>query len=630
MIVYEATKSEFITDVFMDNLVDNIMRNFKEKIGKINRSEIRAWDNSMQFMYRVLNDHEIPADAGVAIEFKVPHTSKRVDFIITGSDAGRKESVVIIELKQWESVEKVEGKEAIVRTVLNRSYVDTPHPSYQAWSYATLIENYNETVQQERIGLFPCAYLHNYLKTDEDPLTDPIYSYYIEKAPVFIKGDAQKLRDFIKRYIKYGDQKAVLYKIDKGKIRPSKSLQDALTGMLKGNPEFVMIDDQKVVFEDAVDLAKKAQRTGQKQVLIVEGGPGTGKSVLAVNLLVRLTQEGLVAQYVSKNAAPRHAYAAKLKGDFRKGAIDNLFKGSGSYVDAPRNEFDALIVDEAHRLNEKSGLFQNLGENQIKEIMAASRFSVFFIDERQRVTLKDIGSVDLIMKFAAEEGAEVTRRALSSQFRCDGSDGYMAWVDDVLQIRETANRDALGVDYDIRVFSNPHEMKDLIVKLNKRNNKSRIVAGYCWDWNRDKRNDPEYHDIFIPEHQFGMSWNLGNTSTWAIDEHSVKQAGCIHTCQGLEFEYVGVIIGDDLVFRDGEVKTDYTKRASTDQSLKGLNKLMRENPEKALQTADDIIRNTYRTLMTRGLKGCFLYCTDKQLEEYFRERIKRVVKPNHA
>lgn len=623
MIVYEATKSEFITDVFMDELVDRISEQFEQKIGKVNRSELRAWDNSMQYMYRVLADHDIPADAGVAIEFKVPHTSKRVDFIITGSDAARKESVVVVELKQWESVEKVEGKEAIVKTAMNRSMVDTPHPSYQAWSYTTLIESYNENVQQDQIGLYPCAYLHNYLKTDKDPLMDPIYSFYIEKAPVFVKGDARKLRDFIKRYIKHGDNKEILYKIDKGKIRPSKSLQDALVGMLKGNPEFVMIDDQKVVYEDALALAKKSQRTGQKQVLIVEGGPGTGKSVLAVNLLVRLTQEGLVAQYVSKNAAPRHAYAAKLKGSMRKGAIDNLFKGSGSYVDAPRNEFDALIVDEAHRLNEKSGLFQNLGENQIKEVIAASRFSVFFIDERQRVTLKDIGSISLIKQFAAEEGADVTVRALSSQFRCDGSDGYMAWVDDVLQIRETANKDDFGVDYDIRIFSDPHEMKDWIVRLNRGRNKSRIVAGYCWNWDQGKRNDPDHHDIVIPEHDFGMSWNLGNTSTWAIDEHSVEQAGCIHTCQGLEFEYVGVIIGDDLIFRDGEVKTDYTKRAKTDQSLKGLNKKLRENPEKACKTADAIIRNTYRTLMTRGLKGCFLYCTDKPLENYLRERIRR-------
>lgn len=626
MIVYEATKSEFIADVFMDELVGRISRLFEEKIGKVNRSELRAWDNSMQYMYRVLNDHDIPADAGIAIEFKVPRTSKRIDFIITGADAERNESVVVVELKQWESVEKVEGKEAIVKTVINRSVVETPHPSYQAWSYTTLIEHYNETVQRDRIRLYPCAYLHNYLVTKNDPLTDPSYSDYLGKAPVFAKGDARKLRDFIKRYIRYGDNKEILYKIDRGKIRPSKSLQDALAGMLAGNPEFVMIDDQKVVYEEAVHLAKAARRTGKKHVLIVEGGPGTGKSVLAVNLLVHLTQEGMVAQYVSKNAAPRNVYAAKLKGSLRKGAVDNLFQGSGSFVDAPRNELDALIVDEAHRLNEKSGLFQNRGENQIKEIIAAARFSVFFIDERQRVTLKDIGSAALIKKFAAEEGADVTVRELSSQFRCDGSDGYLAWVDDVLQIRETANADDLGVDYDIRIFSDPNDMKKEIIRLNEGRNRSRIVAGYCWDWTQEKRNDPDHHDIVIPEHHFGMSWNLGNTSTWAIDEHSVEQAGCIHTCQGLEFEYVGVIIGDDLVYRDGEVKTDYTKRAKTDQSLKGLGKMMRENPEEARKTADAIIRNTYRTLLTRGLRGCFIFCTDKPLENYLRERIRRAVK----
>jgi hypothetical protein len=626
LIVYEATKSEFITDVFTDALVGRISRLFEEKIGKVNPGELRAWDNSMQYMYRVLVDHDIPADAGIAIEFKVPHTSKRIDFIITGVDENRNESVVVVELKQWEAVEKVEGREAVVKTVINRSLVELPHPSYQAWSYTTMIENYNETVQRENIRLYPCAYLHNYLISENDPLTDPSYAYYIEKAPVFAKGDAQKLRDFIKRHIKYGDKKEILYKIDRGKIRPSKSLQDALAGMLRGNPEFVMIDDQLVVFEEAIHLAKLAQRTGRKHVLIVEGGPGTGKSVLAIHLLVRLTQEGLVAQYVSKNAAPRNVYAAKLKGNTRKGVVDNLFKSSGSYVDAGRNEFDALIVDEAHRLNEKSGLFQNLGENQIKEIISAARFSVFFIDERQRVTLKDIGSIGLIKTFAAEEGADVTVRALSSQFRCDGSDGYMAWVDDVLQIRQTANADDLGVDYDIRIYSDPHEMKKEIIRLNAGRNKSRIVAGYCWDWDPGRRNDPNHHDIVIPEHQFGMSWNLGNTSTWAIDEHSVEQAGCIHTCQGLEFDYVGVIIGDDLVYRDGSVMTDYTKRAKTDQSLRGLNKLLRDNPEEAFRTADAIIRNTYRTLLTRGLRGCFIYCTDKPLEHYLRERIRRATR----
>ncbi|RSK24795.1 DUF2075 domain-containing protein [Bhargavaea beijingensis] len=622
MIVYEATKKEFLQDVFTDELVNSICSRFNDKIGKVNEAEIRSWDNSMQYMYRVLHDESIPDNSGVAIEFRIPYTSKRVDFLISGR-TGSQDSVIIVELKQWGEVQKVEGKEAIVKTLINRGLRETAHPSYQAWSYAALIKDYNRNVQDQNIQLKPCAYVHNYIRKDkDDQLTDPIYEFYLEKAPVFSKGDAPKLRDFIKRYIKIGDDKELLYNIDSGRIRPSKSLQDSLGQMLKGNREFIMIDEQKVVYEEAVALANKALETGRKQVLVVSGGPGTGKSVLAVNLLVELTRKGLVAQYVSKNSAPRHVYATKLKGDFRKTRIDNLFKGSGSYTQSKPDEIDALIVDEAHRLNEKSGLFQNLGENQIKEIINASKFSIFFIDENQRVTLKDVGSLDHIKYFSDNLSAEITQLELTSQFRCDGSDAYLAWLDDVLQIRVTANNDFFGLDYDFRVYDDPNALFEEIVRLNHRSNKSRLVSGYCWNW--ENKNDPAHKDIVISEYDFSISWNLGNTETWAIDNQSVHQAGCIHTCQGLEFEYVGVIVGDDLIYRDGQVVTDFTKRAKTDQSLRGIKKMMKTEPEKANRIADEIIRNTYRTLMTRGQRGCFVYCTDPSLNAYFKERLERV------
>ena len=474
--------------------------------------------------------------------------------------------------------------------------------------------------------LYPCAYLHNYIKLqeDNDPIIDDYYQYYIEKAPVFRKGDAAKLREFIKRYIKHGDNKENLYKIENGRIRPSKSLQDSLVNMLKGNKEFVMIDDQKVVFETAKKLASEAQRTNTKQVLIVKGGPGTGKFVLAINLLVELTANNMVCQYVTKNAAPRNVYAKKLKGDFRKGHIDNLFKGSGSYIEAASNGFDVLIVDEAHRLNEKSGMFNNLGENQMKEIINASKLAIFFIDEHQRVTLKDAGSISTIKKFAEYYHADVSYAILESQFRCNGSDGYLAWIDDVLQIRETANDNFMGSHYDFRVYSDPVAMKNEIFELNKINNKARLLAGYCWNWKKEGKDNSLIHDIELLEHDFSMSWNLANSDSWAIDPDSVKEVGCIHTSQGLEFDYVGVIIGDDLIAEGNEVRTDYTKRARTDNSLKGIKKMMKEQPEEAAKIADEIIRNTYRTLLTRGQKGCFVYCTNKELELYLKKRLKDI------
>ncbi|MBQ2937472.1 MAG: DUF2075 domain-containing protein [Clostridia bacterium] len=624
MIVYEATKQLFVEDVIQDKIEENIDRTFYERMGyHTSKSEREAWKNSMQYMLKVLIDNNIPGNVGIAIEFKIPNTSKRVDFIITGKDGNLKNTAIIIELKQWTEAEIVNGKDGIVQAFTGHALREVAHPSYQAWSYATTIEDYNETVQQEQIDLHPCAYLHNYVTVTPPTLLSDNYKDYLEKAPAFVKGDVEKLRDFINKYIKYGDDKETLYMIENGKIRPSKSLQDALSNMLKGNQEFVMIDDQKLVYETALQMARNSYRDGKKRVLIVKGGPGTGKSVLAVNLLVKLTNENMVCSYVTKNAAPRNVYATKLSGDFRKTRINNLFKGSGAFVESATNEFDVLIVDEAHRLNAKSGMFQNLGENQIKEIIKASKFSIFFIDETQRVTLKDIGSIEEIQKYINQAEAESEIMELESQFRCNGSDGYIAWIDDVLDIRKTGNSDGFELDYDIKVCDSPTEVRDIIFERNKINNKARLLAGYCWNWIKEGKNKSDVHDITIPEYDFAMSWNLGSSSTWAIDPDSVNEIGCIHTSQGLEFDYVGVIIGNDLRYENNKIKTDVTERAKTDQSIKGIYKIYQQDFEKAQKIADELIKNTYKTLMTRGQKGCYIYCVDKALAQYLRNRINR-------
>lgn len=624
MIVYEATKQLFVEDVVQDRIEENIDKKFYEKMGyHTSESERKAWNNSMQYMMKVLIDNNIPRNVGIAIEFKIPNTSKRVDFIITGKDGQLKNTAIIVELKQWTEADMVVGKDGIVQTFTGHAIREVAHPSYQAWSYATTIEDYNETVQDKQIDLHPCAYLHNYLAVTPPTLLSNNYKYYLEKAPAFIKGDVEKLRDFINKYIQYGDDKETLYMIENGKIRPSKSLQDALSSMLNGNEEFIMIDDQKIVYEKALDMARKSYEDGHKRVLIVKGGPGTGKSVLAINILVKLTNENMVCSYVTKNAAPRSVYAAKLSGDFKKTRINNLFKGSGSFVESAENEFDVLIVDEAHRLNAKSGRFQNLGENQIKEIIKASKFSIFFIDESQKVTLKDIGSIEEIQKYITDANAESTIMELESQFRCNGSDGYIAWLDDVLDIRKTANSNGFDLDYDIRICDTPNEVRDLIFEKNKIKNKARLVAGYCWNWIADGKNKSNVYDITIPEYNFAMSWNLGNSQTWAIDSESVNEIGCIHTAQGLEFDYVGVIIGDDLRYEKNQIITDVTKRAKTDQSIKGIKNMNVKNPEKAKKIADEIIKNTYRTLMTRGQKGCYIYCTNKNLSNYLKRRLNQ-------
>lgn len=623
MIIYSGNKADFMVQVEDDTIAYTIRDNILEKMHrKTGDAEFKSWVNSLEYMYKVLNDDDIPQNSGVAIEYNLPNTAKRVDFLVSGYDADRSANVVIIELKQWEKLNKVDGLDALVETFTGGRERRVVHPSYQAWSYAEMIKDYNEYAQIAGVNLWPCAYLHNYMRVQDDPLDDPIYKDYLDEAPAFAKGDVKKLREFIKRAVETGDDSEILYEIDNGRIKPSKSLQDAIVGMLESNPEFNLIDDQKVVFEHIMELSRRCERDGKKRVLIATGGPGTGKTVIAMNLLARLTQEGVFVQYCSKNSAPRTVYAKKLKGHRTKSSIDNMFKGSGAYVDAPKNAVGVVLADEAHRLNEKSGLYGNQGINQIHEIIHAARLSVFFIDEFQRVTVKDIGSVDEIKRWAVANGAEVFEEQLTSQFRCNGSDGYLAWLDDVLEIRETANYDIEGIDYDFEVLDSPAKMRQKVVERNEGSNKSRILAGYCWNWPKDGRADTNAHEIKIGD--FEISWNLDGGEAFALSPTSINEAGCIHTTQGLEFEYVGVIIGDDLRYEDGRLVTDYTRRARTDQSVKGLKKMEREDPGHAHELADEIIKNTYRTLMTRGMKGCYVYATDPNLRSYLKRRAERV------
>jgi len=615
VIVYSSTKKGFINDV-LDGCVDSkILTSYVRETGNsISIQEQESQRNSLQYMKNVMEDPEIPDDSGVAIEYKIPQTTKRIDFILTGKSNSNRPAAIVIELKQWSKGISVSDKDGIV----NANFYgggEANHPSYQAWSYTSLLQDYNSSIEEKNIELVPCAFLHNY--EEDNIVNNEFYKEHTDKAPVFFKRDLKKLQDFIKKYVKYGDNRDTLFEIENGKIRPSKSLADSLKSMLKGNKEFILIDDQKIVYETALDLSRKST-INNKNVLIVEGGPGTGKSVVAINLLVKLNNMRKVTFYVTRNSAPREVYQVLLSGDLTKNRISNLFSSSGSFYDTEPNTFDALIVDEAHRLNEKSGWLNSKGENQIKELINAAKFTVFFIDENQRVTLKDIGRKTEIVKWAYELGIKVTNLELASQFRCNGSDGYLAWLDNILQIKETAN-DSLDIDYDFQIMDDPNKIHEKIKENNNKDNKSRMLAGYCWNWISKKQ--PLLKDIVIGDYQ--ATWNLNSHGqAWIIHPDSVNEVGCIHTCQGLELNYVGVIIGPDLVVRNGKIITDAKKRASSDKSLQGYKQMAENDSVKAEKIADDIIKNTYRTLMTRGMKGCYIYCTDPETQEYFKDKLQ--------
>ena len=622
MIVYSATKAEFNNDVIMNSISDKVLRKLIEaNIHGGTEGEYRAWQNSLNFMKNVLDDKEFDDDIIVAIEYQIPRTSKRVDFIIAGADSNDKSNVIIVELKQWEKVEKIDDEMLhSVKSFTGGANRMVSHPSYQAYSYAVFIRNSSEQVQDENINIIPCAYLHNYEERYVDQLNDEIYKIWYDEAPFFIKNQVLDLRNFIKKYInKKSSDGDLLYKIDNGRIRPSKSLQDCLVSLMKGNKEFMLLDEQAVVYDMCIKTMKQCLKDMKKRTIIIQGGPGTGKSVLAINLLKKyISSMGLNASYVTKNSAPREAYLKLLsKSDLKKEVnIKQLFRSPFGLCKTPSNFYDCLIVDEAHRLvRQMYGDFQ--GQNQIMECINASLLTIFLIDENQKITTKDIGSIDEINKWANQLNSRVILNddtTLTSQFRCNGSDQYIQLLNNILQIGESVDIDVNDLNFDIKVFDDPNELRDELRKKNQINNKARMVAGYCYDW--DVKNHRGDYDIYL-ENDFKAKWNLESDKIWAINPSSFEEVGCIHTAQGLEFDYVGVFIGQDLRYDEvnNQIIIDKSK-ISKDDKTSGI-KSCGEG------LARQLIKNTYKTLLTRGQKGCYIYCEDKALSRYIKEMINK-------
>lgn len=614
MILFSCLKKEFIEAINYGVISNRVYYAYKQKMGKKTKlSQIKSWANSLPFMKDILID--LPDDVGITIEYGIPLTSKMVDVIISGYDENKKPVIILVELKQWEYVYDVRDRDAVVKTLIGSKEINSLHPSYQVLSYKELMQNYNVNIDINKVNIIPLVYLHNYdLRSDDDILNKKFAPYY-KKALMFGKNDIDELKSYIHDNIKFGDNLEVMQMIDNSEIKPTKKLLDVIGNVLETKKEFLLLDEQKVIMEEISKYAYMSFTDNKKRVMIIKGGPGTGKSVLAINALGELLSIGLMGAYVSKNMAPRAVYKTMVLNGDKKISINELFKGSGFFFRDKCNKYDFLLIDEAHRLQEKSGLHNNIGENQIKEIINAARLSVFFVDEKQIVTLKDIGRIANIKDWAKFYEAQVIEMELNSQFRCNGSDNYLDFIDKLLYNKREKN----SFNFDFQVMDSPHDLRELVIEKNTNNN-ARLVAGFCWTRNGKNADNQDYLDIKIDD--FGMSWNLKHGEPFAIRENAINEIGCIHNVQGLEFDYIGVIIGPDLKYREGKIITDCKERASTEKSLYGLYVLMKKDKTYYQNLADTIIRNTYRVLLTRGIKGCYVYSVDKELQKYLKKIIK--------
>lgn len=624
MLLYAGTTPDFIRatthNAIADRLADAFRSHFRYSPSP---AEFQSWQNSLRCFSDVLREGGL-MQQGILLEFQLPLSSRRIDAILTGRDDGR-DRAVIVELKQWSETQRASSDDLLTTWVGGR-HREVLHPSVQANQYRRYLEDMHEVFHSgsSRIALDACAYLHNYRPEPDDPIFDRRSEPVRLLAPIFTSQDVSSLAAHLVHRLSGGDGERVMQRVAASRYRPAKKLLSHVAGVIREEPAFVLLDEQQVVFSQVLAAVEGAMAGTRKHVFLVHGGPGTGKSVLALNLLGVLSGKGYNAQH----ATGSKAFTRTLQKIVGRQA-GQQFRYFNNFGQAGRNEVDVLLCDEAHRIRSTSNHrftrpAQRSDRSQIQEIIEAARVAVFFVDDQQVVRPNEIGSSALIRESATANQCILHENWLEAQFRCSGSDGFVGWVDNTLEIRKTANIlfDQSQETFEFRVLASPEELDALIRRKAAEGHTARLVAGYCWPWSDHLAEDGQLvKDVRIGT--FERPWNARPDMTglprgvpkadyWAHDAGGLDQVGCIYTAQGFEFDYVGVIWGRDLRYEPG-IGWVGDRAVSRDSPV-------RRSPERFI----DLVKNTYRVLLSRGMKGCYVYFEDPETEKFVRSRTENL------
>jgi hypothetical protein len=627
MRLYAGSSQQFVMDT-IQNQIAGKLRNAFFNYYRFNPSpgEVMSWRNSLRAMSHVFQYAKL-MDHGVLLEYQLPLTSRRLDCMITGRDEDGRDNAVIVELKQWESCEEAEGENEVL-TWLGGSRREVLHPSAQVGQYAMYLrDGHTAFYEDSPVMLNACTYLHNYSCSDDDVLLDDKFREIMNKFPLFSSDDVDPLKDYLEEKLEIGQGLDVLGRVERGKYRPSKKLMDHVGQVIRGTSQYVLLDEQLVVYDKVFACARKGFHDKQKTVIVIRGGPGTGKSIIAINLMADLLLQGYNAHYATGSRAFTQTLR-KVIGP--RGAIQ--FKYFNSYTDAEQNVVDVLISDEAHRIRKTSSSrftpkAKRSDTPQVQEIINAGKVSVFFIDDDQVVRPDEIGSVEYIRSNAEIAGCIVHEYELEVQFRCSGSEAFVNWVNNTLGIRRTANVLWNGLEeFDFRIFDSPESLEQAIRQKEQEGFTARMTAGFCWKWSKKPYSDGSLKDdVVIGDYR--RPWNARPEATrlargipkatlWAYDPNGIDQIGCVYTAQGFEFDYVGVIFGNDLVYDLDDQNWIGIKENSHDSAVR-----------RAGDRAAELIKNTYRVLLSRGMKGCYVCFLDKHTERFIRSRTENLRPP---
>lgn len=621
MRLYSGMTTGFIDDSVHNRIATKLADAFFHSYRfEPSHGEVNAWRNSLRAVSQVFQTADLLKN-GVILEFQLPLTSRRLDCLITGRDDLNKPNATIIELKQWEECEESGGTNEVTTWVGGKKR-DVLHPSAQVRQYKGYLQDCHTAFSSEDApGLQACSYLHNYPFKESDILFSAKFRSLLQDCPLFTADDVESLIGFLQLKLKKGDDGKILQKIEDSQYRASKKLLDYVASVIKGKPEYVLLDEQLVVYDRVMTAAEIGFRDKKKTVIIVRGGPGTGKSVIALNLLGDLSAKGLNTHYVTGSKA----FTTTIKEIVGpRGGVQINY--TSSYEQADTNDIDVMLCDEAHRIRETTKNRFTPREKrsnlpQVQELLKAAKTAVFFIDDDQIVRPGEIGSAEYIRQAAEKSRCNVTEYELEAQFRCAGSDAFVNWVNNTLGVRRTANVLWNGAEgFDFQIFDSPLRLEEAIKERTEQKHSARLAAGFCWKWSDPLPDGMLPLDVKIGSYE--RPWNaksnagrlasgIPRESLWAFDPNGVNQIGCIYTAQGFEFDYIGVIFGKDLVYDPEKGRWGGNQAESADKVVK--------------RSGEDFLRltkNTYRVLLSRGMKGCYVYFMDKATETFFRSRME--------
>ncbi|EDY63860.1 ATP/GTP-binding protein [Streptomyces pristinaespiralis ATCC 25486] len=581
-------------------------------------SEVRSWERSIPVLAATLNDAGL-GDVEMMLEYALPLNSKRADVVLAGVHPVTGEpSYVVVELKQWSQALPHEDDptlchvDAYAHPVLN--------PIEQVRRYSEYLVNFNGAVADHGHRVNGVAFLHNATEFGVSGLRE------IERDGRGLLFTGERRGAFIDHLrtllsAEHPGARAADELCD-GVAVPSKQLMSVAAEEVRERTQFVLLDEQQVAYRMVLNAVQKAKNADRKEVVIVTGGPGTGKSVIALQLLGELYRRGVPALHATGSQSFTKTMR-KIAGA-RKREVQDLFKYFNSFMTAEKNTLGALICDEAHRIRETSanrftraGL--RTGRAQIDELIDVAYVPVFFLDEHQVVRPGEMGTVADIKEAATKRGIPCHVVPLDSQFRCGGSDAYLRWVVRLLGL-ESGGPVTWDPDgrMQLLVADSPQEMEAFLEARRAQGYGARMSAGYCWRWSPEpKPGEPLPPDVVIGD--WARPWNLRGdravsgappSALWATAPAGFGQVGCVYTAQGFEYDWSGVILGPDLVWRGDRWVTDRAeskdpvfKRSTSDGDV------------------DRLIRNTYKVLLTRGMVGTVVYSTDPETRAKLRELV---------